>query len=377
MRLTVLTSLLLVLLAGLYIQHSSIIDYRLALVMPLTSHCSSEPDDKMKDLVRRIQQLGIPGGQISFVKPQGHIVDCTFGWGGSGGVLSPVSKQEIFRYASLAKILTSITAIKLAQQQKIALNWYLLPSLELRTQQSDPRIADITFSQLLRHRAGFDRSISGDTMLSDQPWCPENLSTLSQLKLDFTPEEKYAYSNLGYCLLGQALVQTAGKPLARLITDTLDLSQYSSIQPVVSSARLTDEVSYFFDSPDTEQQQLRFNYPAMLASGGWAGTAAELAKLIQQQLSVENSTQLLLDAGINLECDLNVWRNCHGMVFYKYQQLQQHVMYWRDGSLPGLSTFVATTQHGDTVVLLVNYRKYQWLKFNDAIGMQIYRYLNN
>ncbi|MBU1311494.1 MAG: beta-lactamase family protein [Gammaproteobacteria bacterium] len=331
----------------------------------------------MKALITHIQQLGIPGGQISFVKPDGYTVDCAFGWGGSGGVLSTVSEQNIFRYASLAKILTSITAIKLAQQHTIALNWHLLPSLGLKTQPSDARITDITLSQLLRHRAGFDRSISGDPMLKDQPWCPAHLTTLSLLKLDFTPEEKYSYSNLGYCLLGQALVQTTGKPLTKLITDTLDLSQYSSIQPIVSSAGLTDEVSYFFDSPDTEQQQLRFNYPAMLASGGWAGTAAELSKLMQQQLSAENSTELLLDAGIYSECDLTVWRNCHGMVFYKYQQPQQHVMYWRDGSLPGLSAFVAATKQADTVVLLLNYRKYQWLKFNDAIGMQIYRYLNN
>lgn len=377
MRLAVLITLLITLLTGLYIQHKTIINYQLALAMPLVSNCSSEASEQMAGLITGIQQLGIPGGQISFVKQGKPPVNCAFGWGGSGGVFSPVLEKDTFKYASLAKIFTSLTAIKLAQQNTIQLDWQLLPLLNQNTLLRDQRVADITLSQLLRHRAGFDRNTSGDTMLSDQPWCPAHLSMLSQLKLDFTPEEKYSYSNLGYCLLGQSLVQTAGKPLAELITDTLDLSQYSSIQPIVSSAALTDEVSYFFDSPDTGQQQLRFNYPAMLASGGWAGTATELTKLIQQQLSVENSTELLLDAGINPECDLTIWRNCHGMVFYKYQQPQQHAMYWRDGSLPGLSAFAAVTQQGDIIVLLVNYRKYQWLNFNDEIGQLIYSYLRD
>lgn len=376
MRMAVLATLLLTLVTGLCIQHKSIIYYKFALVMPLVSHCSSEPDEKIKALIVRIQQLGIPGGQISFVKQGQPQIDCAFGWGGTGGVLSPVSQTDIFRYASLTKIFTSMTAIKLAQHQTIGLDWRLLPLLELQPLPADTRVAEITLSQLLRHRAGFDRIISGDPMLNSQPWCPENLKILSQLKLDYAPGEKYSYSNLGYCLLGQALTKTTAKPLAELITDTLDIRQFSSIQPILSSDKLFNEVSYFFDMPDSEQQLFGFNYSAMLASGGWAGTADDITKLIHQQLNIDGSIRLFLDSGIDPDCDTSLWRKCHGMVFYKYQQPQNQTMYWRDGSLPGVSTLIAVTANGGIVTLLANYRPHKWFKFNDKIGTFIYEYFN-
>ena len=52
-------------------------------------------------------------------------------------------------------------------------------------------------------------------------------------------------------------------------------------------------------------------------------------------------------------------------------------MYWRDGSLPGLTAFAAATPEGEVIVLLANYREYKWLKFNDAIGQRLYQYLGD
>lgn len=376
MRLGALLLLLILLLFGLYLRYSDKIKYHMALSMPFTSNCTAKPDRKMVILINELNQLGIPGGQISFASPGQGTINCAFGWGGSDGLLSQVSEEDIFRYASLAKIFTSLTAIKLAEQETIELNSLMLPLLKQDITPLDPRVANITLSHLLRHRAGFDRKISGDPMLSDFPWCPNDLSMLSHIRLNFSPGDEYSYSNLGYCLVGAALSKTTKEPLADIINQILHFNEYKTIQRVPRLASLDNEATYFFENPETEEQLLRFNYPAMLASGGWAGTAADLATLLHRQFNTNNS-QHTVDRGFEADCDISVWRKCHGLVFYKYQQAQHHVMYWRDGSLPGISAFAAISQDGDTIVILANYRKYHWLQFNDAIGNLVYRYLDN
>lgn len=373
-RATALIILLVVLVGFVYIRHQTEIQYHIARSLPFTHSCTSTANSKILDLIKSLQDLGIPGGQISFISKTTPSIDCAFGWGGSKGLFSPVSLADHFRYASLAKIFTSLTALRLVSEGKMPLDRLVLPRLGDYDKLQDLRLLTITFRHLLTHRAGFDRIRSGDPMLQVAPWCPYDLKTLNQLKLDYSPGQHYSYSNLGYCLLGEALARSADTSLETLFINTLEVAQYSSIQEVTNSTISSKEVHYMFDYPDSEKTLLSFDYHAMLASGGWTGTASDLALLISRNL---NDAKLSVFEGFEPACDFSLWRTCHGYVFYKYQKDTQHVMYWRDGSLPGVTAFAAATSEGEVIILLANYREYKWLKFNDAIGQQLYQYLGD
>lgn len=359
-------------------QNKESIKYTVVQLLPLTTNCSAELDADTASFVKKLYELGAIGGQISIIEPKKTELHCAFGWEIRNIIPTHVLKSSDFRYASLSKLLTSFTALELLNAEKINLEWHLLPLLNKDiTKLADPRFADITLFHLLTHRAGFDRSISGDPMLEATPWCPHNLSKLNVLHLDHSPGATYSYSNLGYCLLGEAIANGNNGSLEQLIISNLKLSQYPSINTVKNNHIASNEISSFFDSPDSKESLLQLDYNAMLASGGWAGTVQDLAKLIAAQISKTTlSNEVITEMGLDKNCDTTKWRQCHGLAFYKYQANNNQAMYWRDGSLPGLTAFAAVSAEGKIVVFITNYRKYNWVNFNDDIGNIIYNYLN-
>ncbi|MEM7316659.1 MAG: serine hydrolase [Planctomycetota bacterium] len=86
----------------------------------------------------------------------------------------------------------------------------------------DERLADVTVLDLLRHRGGWDRSISpdyafwdlqiSDEMGLDSPPGPLNKARYLMGKpLDHAPGSQYAYSNLGFMMLGLVLEEVTGQ----------------------------------------------------------------------------------------------------------------------------------------------------------------------
>lgn len=72
----------------------------------------------------------------------------------------------------------------------------------------DDQVGGATIRQLLQHRGGWDRSIAGDPVLHRQS--REACTALSPPPRQFAPGTRAAYSNIGYCLLGQAAATAAG-----------------------------------------------------------------------------------------------------------------------------------------------------------------------
>src|SRR5690606_13106006 len=110
----------------------------------------------------------------------------------------------------------------------------------------DPGVSQITIDQLLRHRAGFDRLRSEDpvTKHHHRSWCPYDMSELSRLRLDFEPGTRYAYSNLGYCLLGQVVERVVGQDFRTYLNSEYRLGERGV--HFIDGPYEADEVSYDF-----------------------------------------------------------------------------------------------------------------------------------
>lgn len=363
-------------LFGIY-AHLNSIRYKIIMRLPQVHNCHTEVSLELQNLLKQFHQMGIPGGQLSFLTADGKAQHCAFGWSFQKLLPTRVKKHHTMRYASLSKVLTAITAFTLIEQEQITLSSPLIELLQLEGPFKDNQTPNITVQHLLSHQAGFDRLLSGDPMMELEPWCPVATNTLEGIKLDFTPGQKMAYSNLGYCLLGQSIAHHSQKTLQHLTEETLLLTEKPSIQPALLGTSYSGEVGYFFSSPDSKASLLQVDYNANLASGGWMGTATELSEVIKDNISILLKFEQIGDNYDYMKtCDKSTWRYCHGLVFYKYDTGYNITHFWRDGSLPGVTGITIITTRGDVLVLLANYRPYNWLKFNDKLGILLSEFVS-
>ena len=135
----------------------------------------------------------------------------------------PVTADSLFRIASMTKVFTALTVLKLRDEGLLALDALAedhVPELRGWVYPTDdaPRIR---IRDLLNHCAGF---------VTDDPWgdrqqtLPETEFTrFLQSGVPFTraPGLAYEYSNLGYALLGRVIANARGEAYDRVVADTL------------------------------------------------------------------------------------------------------------------------------------------------------------
>lgn len=148
-------------------------------------------------------------------------------WAAGYGMANParqLAATEHIRYraGSISKVFTAMAAMQLAEQGQLNLDAPLsdaLPGFRLRSRFAGA--GPVTPRQILRHRAGLptDRA---QGMWSDTP---EPLTGLTaQLQGEYLaapPDQLYAYSNVGFTLLGAAIERITGEPFARYMQEQL------------------------------------------------------------------------------------------------------------------------------------------------------------
>lgn len=343
----------------------------------LPSQCEGPPPSWFPNFLHLAKGLGFPGFQIAFRDQNGRLGHCSAGWAELWPLAEPMRHDHRLAYASLSKILTSIVVMQLVQEKKLALDDRLVRVLSLDFHfLKDHRVGDITIMHLLSHRSGFDRAISRDVMILPDPWCPARLETLSVVELDHAPGEMYAYSNIGYCLLGAVIEHVEGKSFDRVVNERLLKSPTVSGIFLSKYGALNDgDARPFFDEIENGDSLRYLPWDAMKATGSWSGSAKQFRNLLMEAFDINGNIsssdvwdfrrQILKPVS---GCDATIWRNCHGFSFYAQKQKNERWMYWRDGSLPGASSFAAIFSTGEVVVFLGNYRKADWKPQIDQIG---------
>ncbi len=357
----VLVALLMAVIFALY--HFTMVDRLggLRLIYPLQAplarwqaHCSSRAPVWMSWLIDEVidQQFSL-ANQLVYIEPDGVIHHCESGWRGNMLRSPVVDAQTRFRYASLTKLLTADAVLAQINAGNLALDTRLLDVVKLQTPVVDQRLADITIEQLLTHRAGFDRLKSVEPMMRHgvTPWCPGDLEQLSRQRLDFSPGERFAYSNLGYCLLGVVLETVSGKPFRALMEEEYGLVA-RGLQ-FVDGPYLDDEVSYDFRNSDFygEDYYRYFDFPAVSSSAGLSGSAVSLAALLKEMSGRESLNLLSMPS----ERDCNSQRpfTCYGFAVSPFQkQGASLALYVQSGFLFGASSLAEIDSEGGVTVWL-------------------------
>lgn len=337
------------------------------LVYPLQSHlavwnirCSLNApvwmENSLKYIVKNQKNLS---NQIAYIDQKQQLYTCQSGWKGTYLFSQILDEDTRFRYASLTKLITSDAVLQKVNQGKIHLNTPLInlfPELK-KLKMEDPRIQQITLANLLEHRSGFDRMRSEDVVfaINKKSWCPYDLSELSKLKLDFEPNQRYAYDNRNYCLLGMVL-EHIGKQDYRAY-----IQQYYSIKEknikFVDGYYYPDEVKYDFRNNNfwMESDDNRFDFKALSSSAGLSGSAKQLVLIIKDMLDAKPYNILSIDPSTLKSCKLQKFKSCNGYAMWQYRASpDKPVMYFRNGGLPAVTSLAMVTAKKEVVVWIGN-----------------------
>ncbi|WP_168160085.1 serine hydrolase domain-containing protein [Steroidobacter denitrificans] len=354
-------------------------------LVQLTSNLDGGCDKKtprwLSDVRSWAKRHKLPGIQIHLIQ-NGDTYECAFGKAITpDGKRIAMNAQAVLPYASLTKIFTASMVLIEVHKGTMSMDDRIYELLSLREYPlpNEQRWQTITIEHLLSHRAGFNRAVSGDPTLWPKSPCPHHLNELGRATTDFEPGGDFAYSNLGYCLLGVALERLSSERFTAL----LDRQLLSPLH--LSSVRVTDPdnlqqagTALYFANSSERRMFHRLDWPARQSMGALAGTTGDFAQLLV--VLSRNRQDEWAAAGKALlspreDCDETRWRTCHGLAFYSHRENSQERMFWRDGSLPGVTAFAAITVSGNIFVLLANSRDPNWMPVHDELGKIVYENL--
>ena len=127
-----------------------------------------------------------------------------------------------FRLGSISKQFTALLIVKLAEEGKIKLDVPITTYLPDYPKENGDKI---TIHHLLTHTSGIPNYTSAPNFFKDKArntYVPEAfVKTFSSLPLEFTPGEKFNYSNSGYFLLGYIIEKITGKTYEQNLQETI------------------------------------------------------------------------------------------------------------------------------------------------------------
>ena len=173
------------------------------------------------DVASGLQEEGLAGAVWSEVRPDGTV---TLGAAGLANAASKTPMQAATRVqvGSVAKVGLALGVLRLISENRLALDTSLaqvLPGLKLNNpwQASDP----VRIRHLLDHTSGLDNVRFWQAFSShpgpDTPLADAFNGGGSLLRVRARPGSRYAYSNMGYGVLGMVIEKITGQPYERYL----------------------------------------------------------------------------------------------------------------------------------------------------------------
>jgi len=341
------------------------------------------------EMAALLEKWRIPGGSLA-VSVNGRIV-LARGYGlADREKMIPVQPTTVFRLASLAKPLTAAAILQLVEAGRFRLDDAVIPLLgEIGPRPgaiTDPRVHRITVRHLLQHTGGFDRDVSGDAVFMPHaaaaarrqkaplpPSCETVLRDSLERKLDFEPGGRYAYSNIGYCILGRIIERGSGLSYGEYMRQhILEPSGATGLRLAQTFPSHADEAAYYgypgeplvpaMAGIGSSQTVLApyggFALEAMDSYGGWVGSAQDYLRFLT---AIDGQRgKPLLQLPIRMEMlarpvGIEQKTPYYGLGFL-VRPLKNGVNWWHAGSLSGTKSFAVRTAAGYAWVAAFNNR---------------------
>jgi CubicO group peptidase (beta-lactamase class C family) len=337
-----------------------------------------------------LEKWSVPGGGLAVADDGRLLLARGYGFAdkAEGVRVTPITR---FRLGSLAKPVAAVAILQLAAAGRIRLDDPAMRSLgeyaPKADEISDPRVSDITIRQLLEHTAGFDRAVSGDPAFMPRaeavlyrqaaappPTCPMIIRDALRGHLDFNPGARFAYSNVGYCMLGRIVEHASGMPYIDYVRSrVLGPAGASHIDLGYTMRRGENEATYYdfpgaLDVPampgvargTVAAPYGAFGVEAMDSYGGLIGSPAEYLHFLLA-IDGQRGPALLDKISIEEMFARPKGSKTNGPTYYGLGMSVRVLSrgernWWHEGTQPGMEAFGLRTAVGHSWVVAFNSR---------------------
>jgi len=251
----------------------------------------SDPPWKRMNLIDRMAYYKVPGVSIAMIN------DFQIEWAKGYGVLEagkdqPVTTETIFQPGSTAKPIVAMTTLHYVEAGDLELDGdvnnklisWKIPENEFTAQ------APVTLRRLLSHSAGI---LDGEPPANSQP-----------VRVVIVPGTQYSYSNGGYIVVEQLLVDATGMPFdvimdeivlepLQMDTITVKFPLPENLVPIAASGHRVDG-SIIPGGWHTN--------PEMGTGGSWWATPSDMARLyIEIMLTYTGQSENIISQGMAVE----------------------------------------------------------------------------
>ncbi|WP_341898227.1 serine hydrolase domain-containing protein [Ferrovibrio terrae] len=356
-----------------------------------------------------IERWKLPGGGLA-VATQGRIV-LARGYGLADREKQiPVQPTTRFRLGSLAKPLTAVAVLQLVEQGRLGLDDPLLPLLgEIGPRPeaiADARVHAITIRQLLHHTAGFDRGVSGDGVFLPHsahaaarqkaalpPSCEIILRDNLERKLDFDPGTRYAYSNIGYCILGRVIERISGQAYGDYVRQHVLVSAGAVEMQLARTFEMAEGEAAYYDYPGAPLVEAipgmgsarmvlapygGYAMETMDSFGGWIASAPDYLRFITA-VDGQRGLALLKPVTVKLMLapppGLEQKPSYYGLGF-SVRPVKGGLNWWHSGSHAGTKTLAVRTAGGQAWIATFNMRPKDRKGFAHDLDVTLWRAAN-
>lgn len=326
-----------------------------------------------------MQKWNIVGASVAIVKDERLIYTKGFGYSDKENDLK-VEPKHLFRIASISKLITATTIMKLVDEGKISLSDTIfgengILNDEIFLDIKDQKVYNITVENLLNHTSGWTNK-KGDPMFlnlaiakkmnTKLPLKQETIVqyVLQNSKLDYSTGKKSSYSNFGYSVLGLVIEKVTKTSYEDyVITQILNpIGIYDMrLGKSLEKDRFENEVKYYglkgernvLSSLGTGEKVPKFyggnSIETLGSAGGWLATPAELMKLL---VAIDGFT--FRDDILSSESIEKMTKSTKRIRPFGWTGTDKNGFWWRTGTLSGTSALLKREQNGLSWVLIIN-----------------------
>jgi D-alanyl-D-alanine-carboxypeptidase/D-alanyl-D-alanine-endopeptidase len=277
----------------------------------------------------------------------------------------PAAPDTLYRIGSVTKVFTATLLVVLRDRGALALDdpvdRHLPPGVRLAT---DPRGAPaITLRHLATHASGLPRLPVNLAPRGTDPYggfaAARLLEGLPRTPLDAPAGARYAYSNLGFGVLGLALERASGKPYGTLLEEEIlrPLGMTSTRIGVREEDRPRLAAGYG-EGRDREAEP--WDLGCLAPAGGIICSAADLAKFLALELRAGEAGVRPVGGGSLRETQTpqrltDGWKGAIGLGWHVRPLEESWSAVWHNGRVGGFTSYMALCpERGVAVALLAN-----------------------
>ena len=290
-----------------------------------------------------------------------------FGWADRDRHI-PAGVETIYRIGSISKSFTAVALMQLVDQGTLTLDQPVARVLPQVEGLAEPRAGApaVTFRHLASHTAGIIREPALEDAAEGpiEEWERKVLASIPATRFDTMPGARYAYSNIGFGVLGLALSRAAGTEFRDLVTrnifERLGMAHSSFVVPHEDLRHLAvgyvnrRDGSIDAERPTLEHRGRGYKVP----NGGIYSTVGDLARFIAGMTGAAGDALLPLESRLEMMRMQTPGsdRSGYGLGFQVRTGSNGRRLVGHGGSVAGYTAYlVFEPESGIGVILLRNY----------------------